>query len=112
MNKARDHRERDLRVLNCVSDSEYESRMAVWHNLISPKAPIEEAKKFVDSAFNRLEADLKASGREVAISYSDFVTMANEELQYIRVYVADTKSQYFWYGTIAITVCLLLSLYL
>lgn len=30
MGKERNKREYDLRVLNCVSESEYESRMAVW----------------------------------------------------------------------------------
>ncbi|WP_047044969.1 hypothetical protein [Vibrio mexicanus] len=112
MSKERDRREHDLRVLNCVSDSEYESRMAVWNNLISPAAPISEVKKFIESAYLRLLEDLTASKRDLTINHTDFVAMASEEIYYIRNHVADTRSQYFWYTAITITVCLLFSLYL
>ncbi|NOI79801.1 thiamine-phosphate diphosphorylase [Vibrio tubiashii] len=111
MGKERHKREYDLRVLNCVGEDEYQSRMAIWNNLITPTAPIEEAKKFVDAAFSKLEQDLKASSSELVINYNEFVTLANEEINYIRVHVADNRSQYFWYATIALTICLTASLY-
>lgn len=111
MGKERNKREYDLRVLNRVGEDEYESRMAIWNNLMAAAAPFGEAKKFVDAAFTKLEQDLKESSRELTINYNDFVLLANEEINYIKVHVADNKTQYFWYAAIAITICLTASLY-
>ena len=55
MGKERNKREYDLRVLNCVSESEYESRMAVWNSLTMAATPsASETKGFIDEAFNKL----------------------------------------------------------
>ncbi|MFM2589648.1 thiamine-phosphate diphosphorylase [Vibrio sp. TBV020] len=104
MSKERIKREYDLRVLNCVSEGEYESRMAVWNGLTLAGATTQEAKIYVDNAFNKLQEDLKDAKRELVINYNEFCVMANEEINFIKVHVADNKSQYFWYATIALMV--------
>ncbi|WP_167469903.1 thiamine-phosphate diphosphorylase [Vibrio aquaticus] len=104
MSKERIKREYDLRVLNCVSEGEYESRMAVWNGLTLTGATALEAKAYVDNAFNKLQEDLKEAQRELAINYNDFCMLANEEINFIKVHVADNKSQYFWYATIVLMI--------
>ena len=104
MSKERIKREYDLRVLNCVSEGEYESRMAVWNGLTLAGATALEAKTYVDNAFDKLQHDLKEAKRELAINYADFSTMANEEINFIKVHVADNKTQYFWYATIVLMI--------
>lgn len=112
MDKERTKREYDLRVLNCVSEGEYESRMAVWNGLVVNSAPIEEAKAFVDNAFDKLQQDLKAAQRELSINYGDFIAMANEEINYIKIHVADKSAQYFWYAAIVLMIGGTIALYI
>ena len=103
MGKERNKREYDLRVLNCVSESEYESRMAVWNSLTMAATPsASETKGFIDEAFNKLQNDLKETSRELSINYTDFIAMAHEEINYIKIFVADKTSQYGWYAAIAL----------
>lgn len=111
LGKERNKRAYDLRILNCVSESEYESRMAIWDNLVAPSDSLEEVKAFIDASFYKQSEELKASRRDFALNYNDFASMANEEISYIRVHVADTKSQYFWYATMALVICFVASLY-
>lgn len=104
MGKERVKREYDLRVLNLVAESEYESRMAIWNGLEMTTDIANEMKDFIDQAFNKMQQDLKAARRELAVEYSEFVTFANEEISYIKGNVADATAQYFWYGAIALMV--------
>ncbi len=105
MGKERNKREYDLRVLNCVSESEYESRMAVWNSLTLAATPsVSETKGFIDEAFNKLQQDLKEASRELSINYTDFIAMAHEELNYIKVFVADKTAQYGWYAAIVLMI--------
>ena len=105
MGYERTKREYDLRAMNRVSESEYESRMVVWDNLALSAGTEGEAGGFIDTVFSKLQQNLKAANRELSIDYSEFVTMANEEVNYIRVNVADNKVQAFWYATILLMLC-------
>ncbi|ERM57920.1 hypothetical protein F0Z19_3570 [Vibrio cyclitrophicus] len=105
MGKERNKREYDLRVLNCVSESEYESRMAVWNSLALAATPsVSETKGFIDEAFNKLQQDLKEASRELSINYTDFIAMAHEEINYIKVFVANKTAQYGWYTAIVLMI--------
>ncbi|MFA0378955.1 thiamine-phosphate diphosphorylase [Vibrio sp. 10N.222.54.A3] len=105
MGKERNKRDYDLRVLNCVSESEYESRMAVWNSLALTATPsASETKGFIDESFNKLQQDLKEASRELSINYTDFIAMAHEEINYIKVFVADKTAQYGWYAAIVLMV--------
>ncbi|NOH95868.1 thiamine-phosphate diphosphorylase [Vibrio sp. 99-70-13A1] len=105
MGYERTKREYDLRAMNRVSESEYESRMVVWDNLALSAGTEGGAGGFVDTVFSKLQQNLKDANRELSIDYSEFVTMANEEVNYIRVNVADNKVQAFWYATILLMLC-------
>jgi hypothetical protein len=104
MGKERDKREYDLRVLNRVSDSEYASRMAIWDTLLMGTPAASEMKGFMDEAFNKLQNELKETSRELSINYTDFIAMAHEEVNYIKIFVADNKVQIGWYIAIALTI--------
>jgi len=104
MGKERNKREYDLRVLNCVSDSEYASRMAIWDTLLMGKPAASEMKGFMDEAFNKLQNELQETRRELSINYTDFIAMAHEEVNYIKVFVADNKAQIGWYIAIALMI--------
>ena len=47
MDKERTKREYDLRVLNCVSEGEYESRMAVWNGLGKTQPRLKKRKRLL-----------------------------------------------------------------
>lgn len=104
MGKERDKREYDLRVLNCVSDSEYASRMAIWDTLLMGKPAASEMKGFMDEVFNKLQNELRETRRELSINYTDFIAMAHEEVNYIKIFVADNKTQIGWYVAIALMI--------
>ncbi|KHT47724.1 thiamine-phosphate diphosphorylase [Vibrio sinaloensis] len=102
--KERIKREYDLRVLNLVGESEYQSRMAIWNNLNFTNDTVNDIKTFVDQAFSKLQQELSNNKAELNIDYNEFVITANEEINYIKGNVADTTSQYFWYAMIALMV--------
>lgn len=102
MGAERIRREYDLRAMNRVSESEYESRMSVWDALQSPYAS--DIKTFIDNVFTELQQKLARANQDTSISYADFVEFANEEINYIKVHVGDNVTQYFWYATIAMMV--------
>ncbi|MDA0149641.1 thiamine-phosphate diphosphorylase [Vibrio sp. LaRot3] len=112
MGSERTKREYDLRVLNCVSEGEYESRMVVWDNLVFSTGSVESVANFVDTAFNKLQSDVKQAGKELSVTYNEFVTMANEEINYIKVNVADSKAQIFWYAAVFVMICAIVALYI
>ncbi|MCW8332607.1 thiamine-phosphate diphosphorylase [Vibrio sp. SCSIO 43135] len=105
MIKERIKREYDLRILNQVSESEYESRMAIWDGISTAASSVNDVAKFVDVSFSTLQQKLKEAGSDLSLNRNEFVTMANEEISYIKAYVADNTTQYFWYATIALMVC-------
>lgn len=102
--KERIKREYDLRVLNLVGESEYQSRMAIWNNLNFTNDTVNDIKTFVDQAFSKLQQELSNNKAELNIDYNEFVITANEEINYIKGNVADTASQYFWYAMIVLMV--------
>tara|TARA_Y100001956_G_scaffold23063_1_gene22716 strand:- start:2960 stop:3331 length:372 start_codon:yes stop_codon:yes gene_type:complete len=102
--KERTKREYDLRVLNLVGETEYESRMAIWNNLSFTTDTVSDIKEFIDNTFNKLQQDLSTARKELTLDYNEFVTTANEEINYIKGNVADTTTQYFWYVAIALMV--------
>ncbi|MDN3701913.1 thiamine-phosphate diphosphorylase [Vibrio artabrorum] len=105
LGKERNKREYDLRVLNCVSESEYESRMAVWNSLtLGANSSASETKAFIDEVFKKLQRDLKDTDRELSINAAEFIATAHEEINYIKVFVADKTSQYGWYATIVLMI--------
>ncbi len=108
----RTKREYDLRVLNCVSEGEYESRMVVWDNLAFATNSVESIANFIDTAFNKLQSDVKQAGKELSVNYSEFVAMANEEINYIKINVADSKAQLFWYAAVVIMIGAIVALYI
>lgn len=105
MGYERTKREYDLRAMNRVSESEYESRMVVWDNLALSAGTEGGSGGFIDTVFSKLQKNLKDANRDLSIDYSEFATMANEEVNYIRVNVADNKVQAFWYATILLMLC-------
>lgn len=104
MGKERIKREHDLLKLNCVSDSEFESRMAVWDRMALSSAPLGEAKNFIEATFNKLQNDVVNASRDFQVSFSDFEAMAKDEINYIRINVADQKTQFVWYAIITLMV--------
>ncbi len=104
LGKERLKREHDLLMLNRVTDREFESRMAIWDSLSLASAPLGEAKQFIENTFNKLQNDIIQARKEFTMSFSDFEVMATEEINYIRVNVADTKSQKIWYALITVMV--------
>ncbi|GAL25491.1 hypothetical protein JCM19239_3765 [Vibrio variabilis] len=104
LGKERLKREHDLLMLNRVTDREFESRMAIWDAISLASAPLGEAKQFVEATFNKLQKDISAASKEFTLSFADFEVMANEEMNYIRMNVADTRSQKIWYGLISVMV--------
>lgn len=102
--KERTKREYDLRVLNLVNETEYESRMAIWNQLDFCNEAVSDIKSFIDHSFNKLKTDLNASRRELAIDYHEFALTATEEINYIKAHVADTTTQYCWYALITLMV--------
>ncbi|MGY3571632.1 thiamine-phosphate diphosphorylase [Vibrio paucivorans] len=103
--KERIKREYDLRILNQVSEGEFESRMAIWDGISTAANSVNDVAKFVDVSFSTLQQKLKEAGSDLSLNHNEFVTMANEEISYIKAYVADNTTQYFWYATIALMVC-------
>ncbi|WP_240495640.1 thiamine-phosphate diphosphorylase [Vibrio barjaei] len=104
MGKERIKREHDLLKLNCVSDSEFESRMAVWDRMALSSAPLGAAKNFIEATFNKLQNDVVNASRDFQVSFSDFEAMAKDEINYIRINVADQKTQFVWYAIITLMV--------
>jgi len=101
-------REHDLRVLNCVSEQEYHSRLAVWDSLQHTRQSLEDVPALVTLAhqeFSKRKVPFKPNDH-------DFTVLANDEINYIRTFVADQTSQYFWYGAIALMIVGTLALYL
>lgn len=101
LSKARIKREHDLLKLNCVTEGEFESRMVIWDRLMSAAKPFEEAKLFIDRSFAKLQSDLADTSRELTVSFAEFETTAKDEINYIRLHVADQKTQFVWYTIIA-----------
>lgn len=58
----------------------------------------------LSTSFNKLQQDLKEASRELSINYTDFIAMAHEEINYIKVFVADKTAQYGWYAAIVLMV--------
>ncbi|MCW8346424.1 thiamine-phosphate diphosphorylase [Vibrio sp. ZSDZ65] len=110
MNKERIKREHDLLKLNCVSDNEFKSRMAIWDSLAFAPAPLEEAKTFINTVFGKLQQDVKEAHHELSLSHSEFVTFATEEITYIRNNVANQTTQYIWYAVIALTTACIIAI--
>ncbi|WP_410000928.1 thiamine-phosphate diphosphorylase [Vibrio hangzhouensis] len=101
LRKERIKREHDLLKLNCVTEGEFESRMVIWDRLMSAAKPFEEAKLFIDRSFSKLQSDLADTSRELTVSFAEFETTAKDEINYIRLHVADQKTQLVWYTIIA-----------
>lgn len=101
-------REHDLRVLNCVSEQEYHSRLAVWDSLQHAQQSFDDISALVALAhkdFIKRKVPFKPNDH-------DFSVIAKDEINYIRTFVADQTSQYFWYGAIALMIIGTLALYL
>ncbi|MGF1754397.1 thiamine-phosphate diphosphorylase [Vibrio makurazakiensis] len=98
----RTKREYDLRAMNRVSEGEYESRMIIWDSLSANS--ISDVKAFVDSMFNKLQKQIETTNRDLTVTYSEFVVMANEEVNYIKVHVADKNVQRLWYLLVTLMV--------
>ncbi|MFC5077599.1 thiamine-phosphate diphosphorylase [Vibrio thalassae] len=104
MGKERIKREHDLLKLNCVSDSEFESRMAVWDRMAISSAPLGEAKNFIETTFNKLQNDVVNASRDFQVSFTEFEVMAKDEINYIRLNVADQKTQLVWFAIITLMI--------
>lgn len=112
ISKEHKSREYDLRVLNRVSEGEYESRMAVWRGLPSLGSASTEIDSYVESVFNKMQQELVDAKRELEINYNDFCSMAKEEINYIKIHADDKHMQLFWYAAIAVTIAGTLALYI
>ncbi|WP_428812763.1 thiamine-phosphate diphosphorylase [Vibrio makurazakiensis] len=88
--------------MNRVSEGEYESRMIIWDSLSANS--ISDVKAFVDSMFNKLQKQIETTNRDLTVTYSEFVVMANEEVNYIKVHVADKNVQRLWYLLVTLMV--------
>ncbi|WP_171761089.1 thiamine-phosphate diphosphorylase [Vibrio sp. RE86] len=112
ISKEHKSREYDLRVLNRVSEGEYESRMAVWRGLPSLGNSSTEIDSYVESVFNKMQQELVDAKRELEINYNDFYSMAKEEINYIKIHTDNKHMQLFWYTAIAVTIAGTLALYI
>lgn len=104
MRKERVKREHDLLILNCVSENEFESRMAIWDSLANSTAPLAEIKHFILNAFNIFEHKVQKAHSELTVSQVEFTTFATEEIQYIKNNVVNRSNQIIWYAVIVLTI--------
>ncbi|WP_117235068.1 thiamine-phosphate diphosphorylase [Vibrio maerlii] len=111
MMRERSEREYDLRVRNCVSDDEYHSRMMVWDSLKQLPKDSHEDYNLVGIAYENMRKAQQNVGQALAVSYEEFATTAKDELNYINIYVLDSKVQMFWYATLLLAICGTVALY-
>ncbi len=112
MIRERSEREYDLRVRNCVTDSEFESRMVVWDSLNRLDAGSIKDSNLIEHAYENMRKAQMNLGQALATSYEEFVITAKDELNYIDIYVLDTKVQAFWYATLLLMICGIAALYI